>query len=472
MFLMVEYNGNNFKRLWKLPLSQKPLSVGHSRLATIRLDGDHPGIEGAFEFKEGQWIFTDLSSVSSTKTNRIIAIQGCTEIPLKTGHLRVLPVKKEILLFEKKSHGEGSSSAKTKSTHLWLIWKRNGSVWYSEFLEKPHSITWPHNRESIQIHPTNDWQTVNNENFELQYKLIGASEGSSVPQNRWESFVDRELRPYMLSALTLSLLIGSLTFFKESPLKTEGRAPPRPPLQSTLIRLEKKPVAPSRNAVSQALAKVTAPSSNQGTSKSPRRGLSGVFSQISKRATASINMGSKTITLSESVTAPMPSPQAKTFKMLGALGNGTGLKGQGTSRGIAAAGTSSLGGPIGGSQLGQMNQGSIGQPDLGLLHKEAEVSGGLDREVIAKYIQSQKGKILYCYQRQLSANPGLFGKIAVKFQIDPKGLVESSSIIENTLDNKNVENCLLQLMTGWRFPEPKGGVRVLVNYPFVFKSLN
>ncbi len=29
----------------------------------------------------------------------------------------------------------------------------------------------------------------------------------------------------------------------------------------------------------------------------------------------------------------------------------------------------------------------------------------------------------------------------------------------------------MQLISQWKFPKPEGGVRVLVTYPFVFKSI-
>ena len=96
--------------------------------------------------------------------------------------------------------------------------------------------------------------------------------------------------------------------------------------------------------------------------------------------------------------------------------------------------------------------------------------GGLDREVIAQYIKTQLGQILYCYERQLSANPNLYGKIAVKFTIAGTGSVETQSINDTTLKNLSVESCILSKISKWKFPEPKGGTKVLVTYPFLFKS--
>jgi hypothetical protein len=182
--------------------------------------------------------------------------------------------------------------------------------------------------------------------------------------------------------------------------------------------------------------------------------------------------GPKTISIT-ATTQPTPS-SATTFKALGGIGAGSGLHPSQFTKGLVKGGGVGLGqgGSIGGTDLGQISQGNVGQGDLGLLQKESEVSGGLDRDVIAKDIQSQKGKILFCYERQLSANPGLFGKVSVKFQIAAGGEIETYNVSETTLSNESVESCLLQLISQWRFPKPKGGVKVLVSYPFVFKSLN
>ena len=109
---------------------------------------------------------------------------------------------------------------------------------------------------------------------------------------------------------------------------------------------------------------------------------------------------------------------------------------------------------------------------MGLLEDEGEITGGLDREVIAQYIKSRLGEILYCYERQLSANPDLYGKVAVKFSIAGTGAVETQRIGDTTLKNATVEGCILQKVAKWKFPTPEGGTKVLVTYPFLFKSTN
>lgn len=51
--------------------------------------------------------------------------------------------------------------------------------------------------------------------------------------------------------------------------------------------------------------------------------------------------------------------------------------------------------------LGTLQGGKVGTGGVGLIEDESEVVGGLDRDIIAQYIKTQLGQILYCYERQL-----------------------------------------------------------------------
>jgi TonB family protein len=149
----------------------------------------------------------------------------------------------------------------------------------------------------------------------------------------------------------------------------------------------------------------------------------------------------------------------------------TGSNGDGTATASKAqiqTGISS--GSVQGLQI--IQQGLTGRNRVSLLENDSEVEGGLDREVIATYIRSRIGEILYCYERQLSSDPSLAGKVGVHFKIGPSGAVETQSIRESTLRSQVVENCILQKISRWKFPAPKGGIQVVVTYPFLFRSTN
>jgi outer membrane biosynthesis protein TonB len=112
---------------------------------------------------------------------------------------------------------------------------------------------------------------------------------------------------------------------------------------------------------------------------------------------------------------------------------------------------------------------SVGRASVSWLEEEAIVDGGLDKDEIARIIRSHLGEIRYCYERQLSADPSLQGKVQVRFVIGGEGSVLERQVNQSTLSNGFVEGCILQKVSTWNFPKPKGGVKVAVTYPFLFR---
>lgn len=101
---------------------------------------------------------------------------------------------------------------------------------------------------------------------------------------------------------------------------------------------------------------------------------------------------------------------------------------------------------------------------------KAAIQGQLDREIIERVIRQHRREIRACYTQQLQRNPDLEGKITVSFVVDMTGNVAKSSVSKSTMNNRDVEKCITLRVRRWRFPEPKGGGVVRVNYPFTFVS--
>jgi hypothetical protein len=93
------------------------------------------------------------------------------------------------------------------------------------------------------------------------------------------------------------------------------------------------------------------------------------------------------------------------------------------------------------------------------------VGGDLDRAIIRRYIRQNIDKISYCYEKQLLAKPGLGGTVSVQFLIAGNGSVQASS--GSGLDNE-VAGCVAGVIKNIKFPAPKNGGNVQVNYPFNF----
>ncbi len=98
----------------------------------------------------------------------------------------------------------------------------------------------------------------------------------------------------------------------------------------------------------------------------------------------------------------------------------------------------------------------IGRPIIG---------GDLDRSIIRRYIRQNIDKISYCYERQLLAKPGLGGTVSIQFLISGNGSVQASS--GSGLDSE-VAGCVAGVIKNIKFPAPKNGGNVQVNYPFNF----
>ena len=96
------------------------------------------------------------------------------------------------------------------------------------------------------------------------------------------------------------------------------------------------------------------------------------------------------------------------------------------------------------------------------------VSGSLDRDVIYAVIRRNMNQYRYCYQRSLTKNPDLAGKVTISFVIAQDGTVATAQVESSTLDSEEVESCIAQRWKRMQFPAPTGGGIVKVTYPLVF----
>jgi len=95
--------------------------------------------------------------------------------------------------------------------------------------------------------------------------------------------------------------------------------------------------------------------------------------------------------------------------------------------------------------------------------------GYLAPNVVLGVINRRIGGVRACYSRALKSNPNLYGRLAVQFTIGPEGNVTEAIALDNSLNNKSLEDCILQHVRAWRFPKPKNG-EVTIMYPFIFEQ--
>jgi len=153
----------------------------------------------------------------------------------------------------------------------------------------------------------------------------------------------------------------------------------------------------------------------------------------------------------------------------GGLGSrGSGLGGGGTAGGLGGLGTKGRGSGASGYGTGGGHFGSKGEGKIGTIGGEAIILGALDKSLVDAVVRRHLNQIRYCYQRELTKNPSLGGKVVVKFVIAKDGTVSSATTKSSTLGNAAVEGCINGRFMRFQFPEPKGGGIVIVSYPFLF----
>lgn len=139
--------------------------------------------------------------------------------------------------------------------------------------------------------------------------------------------------------------------------------------------------------------------------------------------------------------------------------------------GLGLTGTGRGGGGSGSSQgVGRLGGGSRSRPGGNTLPGQPVVTGSLDKEVIRRVIRHNVGRIRYCYERRLAANPKLQGKVVVRFVIGPQGNVTNALETSSTISDKDLSSCVVGAFRSMVFPKPKGGGIVIVSYPLVFAS--
>lgn len=149
-----------------------------------------------------------------------------------------------------------------------------------------------------------------------------------------------------------------------------------------------------------------------------------------------------------------------------------GLKtgGGGKTAGIGRTSGQGEGGFAGTGRLGLYGNSATEGSGVGNGAGTTRVAGGLDRDVIESIIRRRLDRIRLCYERQLNFYPKLSGKITVHFVIGKSGNVVNRSIVDDTMRNASVSQCIESEVGSWNFPAPEGGTLVNVDYPFVFES--
>lgn len=210
------------------------------------------------------------------------------------------------------------------------------------------------------------------------------------------------------------------------------------------------------------------------TTKDPKKsGIFGVFGTGGKqdRLDNTYSGGGELAGLADKATGKSGSNEDRAGEGLGSKFKETG-GGNGKSN-VGVSGISN------GKGLG-MGTGGFGGVGLGgkgtvtiLPGGDAETSGGdIDRNGIRQVFINNQRALQACYERALSTDKGLGGKLVLDFDIGEQGRVlrGEMSRSKSTLVNDELASCVISRMKSWRFPEPPKNQTVQVFYPLAFSN--
>ncbi len=160
-----------------------------------------------------------------------------------------------------------------------------------------------------------------------------------------------------------------------------------------------------------------------------------------------------------------------TAKAGGGVGDGLyglGKRGDGLGRGegVDALGGIDVFGGDGPPEGDGFGTKGVGEVDGG--GHDVVTIGQLGAHEVDEVIKRHLSAIRYCYQRQLTKNAHLSGKVSMHFTIAGDGSVAKAQVRSSTLSDGAVESCMVNRFLKMQFPKPQGGGIVLVNYPFMF----
>ena len=265
---------------------------------------------------------------------------------------------------------------------------------------------------------------------------------------------------------------------KVSPAKSQGSPPPRKP---------QKPSGSSQPPVGRALAKGLRKSQGQ----SDYQGVAGA----PNKKPSGVNLGRLGLGVGKIKSIKGPGAVFTKFRnSAGGAGSGSG-SGSGSAPknfrlggvassvktlGLAGSGKainqfgSGSGGFLGNSKrsgLGSAFNGRKGQAAVNVSAGDPLISGSLTRGETRSVIQAGLNQIRHCYERLLQRSPNASGRVKVRFVIGVNGRVTSAKVVSSTISDGRMRKCILGVVRRWKFPKPRGGGSVDVNYPFVFNPV-
>lgn len=114
---------------------------------------------------------------------------------------------------------------------------------------------------------------------------------------------------------------------------------------------------------------------------------------------------------------------------------------------------------------------STSDPPSKVVHIKSDkaiILGSLGKDQIRSVVLESMDAVEACSERRADTTGQ--GQIVVRWVIDGEGRVPDADIKQDDLADAKLLDCLIEVVHTYRFPSPKGGGIVIVNYPFLFRA--
>jgi TonB family protein len=96
--------------------------------------------------------------------------------------------------------------------------------------------------------------------------------------------------------------------------------------------------------------------------------------------------------------------------------------------------------------------------------EDLDLRGSLTRGPVRRVVRRGLGEVRGCHAEALAARPSVGGRVVVSFVVSSTGLVQTSSLMSTTLDDRALESCIVQTVRRWRFPAREGASVVVAPF--------
>jgi len=94
------------------------------------------------------------------------------------------------------------------------------------------------------------------------------------------------------------------------------------------------------------------------------------------------------------------------------------------------------------------------------------VLGSISPEIIRRVVRRNLAQVNHCYEQGLAMQPGLTGRVAVRFVIGSSGSVMGAQVAQDDLGAPAVGQCIARAVQRWSFDIPADTSAITVTYPF------